>query len=92
MGVAEPRQHRAGRGRPERFDQFPSQQAERDGVEDQHALAAERNEPAFGRKVKQFMNVEIGRAHQGLRLGIVKMIVETIISIVVSLASARQCL
>ena len=41
-----------------------SQQPERDGVQEKHALAGERDDSALRQEVKQLVNIQVRRAHQ----------------------------
>src|ERR1700683_1537907 len=63
VSVAEPGEHRARHRGAERLNQFPSQQTQRDCVQEQYALAGERDDAALGGKVQELMNIEIGGSH-----------------------------
>ena len=62
--IPEPREHGARRRRAERFNELPPQQAQGDGVQEKHALAREGDDSAFRKEMKQFMDVEVRRAHE----------------------------
>ena len=62
--VPEPGEHGPRRGRAERLDELLPKQPERDGIEQEHAFASERDESALRNEMQQFVNIEIGGAHQ----------------------------
>ena len=82
--IPESREHRPRRRHPERLNQLFSQQPERDGVQEKHALAGERDDSAFRQEVKQLVNVEVRRAHKASVERSLKVRVKTIISIAIS--------
>src|SRR6185436_19950997 len=51
-------------GRAKRRDELFSQQSQGNRIEQQYALAGERNESTFRREVQQFMDIEVGCAHR----------------------------
>ena len=61
--VAKAGEHGAGRREAERVNQFAAEEAERDGVQQERALAGESDDPAFGREFEQFTKIQIGRTH-----------------------------
>src|SRR5260370_13647372 len=88
--VTEPSEYGPRRCRAECLDEFLPEEPERDGIEQEHALASEGDASALGDEMQQFVNIEIGGAHQTLRESF-KMRAKPIISIVNSVAgeSAR---
>jgi hypothetical protein len=64
MGVTEASKDRASGGDSQQMDQFPPKNAEGNGIEKENSLAGERNDPALGPEVQEFMDVEIGCAHE----------------------------
>jgi hypothetical protein len=62
--IPESGQHDARRRHSERLNQFFPEQSERNGVEQEHPLAGERDDAALRNEVQQFMNVEIRGAHE----------------------------
>ena len=79
--VPESREHRPRRRHPERLNQLFSQQPERDGVQEKHALAGERDDSALWQEVKQLVNIQVRRAHEASVELIFKVRVKTIILI-----------
>src|ERR1700687_1903681 len=65
--VTESGEYGPRRCRAECLDEFLPKEAERDGIEQEHALASEGNASALGNEMQQFVNIEIGGAHQTLR-------------------------
>ncbi|MCA9540413.1 MAG: hypothetical protein KC620_16050 [Myxococcales bacterium] len=61
--VAEPRQQAAGHVFAKGLDELLAQQAQRDRVEQQRALAAEVDEAALGIEVEQVVQAKIGGVH-----------------------------
>src|SRR5258705_13655537 len=55
------------RCRAECLDEFLPEEPERDGIEQEHTLASEGDASALGDEMQQFVNIEIGGAHQTLR-------------------------
>ena len=67
VGISEPGQD-GPRGREsECVDELFSEKAQRDRVEQEHALARERDDPALLREVKQLVNIEVVGAHGSSR-------------------------
>src|SRR6476660_1978703 len=62
--ITEPGEHGPRRCRAERLDELLPEEPERDGIEQEHAFASEGDESALGNEVQQFVNVEIGGAHE----------------------------
>src|SRR5262245_3171734 len=65
--IAKPGEHGPRPCRTERLDQLPPEEPQRDGIEQERAFAGEGDESALGNEVQQFVNIEIGGAHQTLR-------------------------
>ena len=63
VGEAETREHAARPGLAESVDQELAQQPERDGVEQQRALAGEVENAAARLEAEQFPEVEVARPH-----------------------------
>ena len=82
VGISEPGEHGPRRCHAERLDELLPEEPERDGIEQEHAFASERDEPALRNEMQQFVNIEVGGAHEALREGHFKMRVKPIISIV----------
>jgi hypothetical protein len=64
---AEAREDAAGEGRPERLDELLPEEPERDGVEEERALAAEMDEPALRVEAQELPEIEVFGAHRPLR-------------------------
>ena len=64
MRVAEPREDRARARQTERLDQFPAEQPQRHGVEQQHAFVGEPQDAAIRVDVQQFFEIEVVGAHE----------------------------
>src|SRR5882762_10732195 len=62
--VTEPGEHGPRRCRAERLDELLPEEPERDGIEQEHAFASEGDEPTLGNEMQQFVNIEIGGAHE----------------------------
>ena len=62
--IPEPREHGPRRRHAERVNELPPQQPQRDGIQQEHALAGEGDDAALGKEMKQLMDVEVRRAHQ----------------------------
>ena len=65
--VTESGEYGPRRCRAECLDEFLPEEPERDGIEQEHALASEGDASALGDEMQQFVNIEIGGAHQTLR-------------------------
>ncbi len=67
VGISEPGQD-GPRGREsECVDELFSEKTQRDRVEQEHALARERDDPALLGEVQQFVNIEVCGAHGSSR-------------------------
>ena len=64
MCITEPGEHGPRRCRAERLDELLPEEPERDGIEQEHAFASEGDESALGNEMQQFVNIEIGGAHE----------------------------
>jgi hypothetical protein len=67
MRVAEPREDAARAVRPDRVDQGPPQESERDRVHDQRAIAREPHDAPLGMQLEQVAEVEVVELHLGMR-------------------------
>jgi hypothetical protein len=63
VGEAELREHRTRRGEAEILDQVLPEQAHRDGVEQERALAGEPDDAAFRIQLQQLVMVQVLGAH-----------------------------
>src|ERR1700694_3025416 len=50
--------------RAECLDEFLPEEPERNGIEQEHAFASEGDASALGNEMQQFVNIEIGGAHE----------------------------
>src|SRR5258706_10967052 len=67
VGISEPGQD-GPRGREsECVDELFSEKTQRDRVEQEHAFARERDDPAFLSEVQQLVNIEVCGAHESSR-------------------------
>src|SRR5260221_13719204 len=64
MCVTEPGEHGPRRCHAERLDELLPEEPQRDGIEQEHAFASEGDEPTLGSEMQQFVNIEIGGAHE----------------------------
>src|SRR6266851_7159889 len=62
--VTESGEYGPRRGRAERLDELLSEEPERHRIEQEHAFAGEGDEPTLGNEMQQFVNIEIGGAHE----------------------------
>src|ERR1700682_2048944 len=62
--VTEPGEHGPRRCRAERLDELPPEEPQRDRIEQEHAFAREGDEATLGKEMQQFVNIEIGGAHE----------------------------
>src|SRR5258708_12019663 len=64
--VTESGEYGPRRCRAERLDELLPEKPERDGIEQEHALASEGDASALGDEMQQLVNIEIGGPHQTL--------------------------
>src|SRR5260370_16607365 len=65
--VTEPSEYGPRRCRAECLDEFLPEEPERDGIEQEHALASEGDASPLGGEIQHFVNIEIASAHHTLR-------------------------
>src|SRR6185503_4248582 len=63
VGISEPGQDGSGGGHPERLNQLASQDAQRDGIKNEDALARKGDHAAVRGKVEKLADVEVGSPH-----------------------------
>src|SRR5260370_12618041 len=64
--VTEPSEYGPRHCRAECLDEFLPEEPDRDGIEQEHALASEGDAAALGAEMQHFVNIAIGRAHHTL--------------------------
>src|SRR5258706_12161876 len=65
--IAEPGEYGSRRCRAQRLDELLPEEPERDGIEQEHALASEGDASALRGEMQQVVNIQIGGAHQNPR-------------------------
>jgi hypothetical protein len=67
MNVAEAGEDRPGTRMAQRPNQFASEEAKRDGIEQKDAFTREPDDAPFRGELEQLAKVEVGGAHVGLQ-------------------------